>query len=129
MLSVLLQFIPLALAAIAPTMVIFVTAILPTEHGFARAIGTIAGRYAAHLLLGFLFIFMFSYLPDPDPDRTIPDYLSLLMLLAGVALLLMAAWVLLREEDPDKAPSASPALACASALAFCSSMDFSLASA
>jgi Sap, sulfolipid-1-addressing protein len=104
LLSVLIQFIPLALAAIAPTMVILVTALLSTERGIWRALGVVSGRYCAHLLLAFLFTFILSQVVINE-DRTWPDIVPVILLGSGIALLLLAVWVLLHDEDPDKPPS------------------------
>ncbi len=106
MLRVVFEFIPLGLAAISPTMVILVTAMLPTERGLLRALAIIAGRFAAHLLLALLFTFLLSQLPEVDEGgRTLSDIVPIVLIGAGIVLLLLAGWVLLHDADPDQPPS------------------------
>lgn len=106
MVRVFFEFIPLGLAAISPTMVILVTAMLPAERGLLRSSAIVAGRFTAHLLLALLFTFLLSQLPTLDEDgRTLPEIIPVILIVAGTVLLLLAGWVLLHDADPDKPPS------------------------
>jgi threonine/homoserine/homoserine lactone efflux protein len=68
MLLVILQFVPLALAAITPTMVIFVTALMAADGNAKRAFAVVAGRYLGLLVAGFVALFVLHQIPE-DRER------------------------------------------------------------
>jgi hypothetical protein len=91
--SILIDFIPLGIAAISPTMILLVTALLPARQGPAKALAVVGGRYVMHLILALVFLYIFSRLPEGgDLDRRIESALPLVYVGAGAAMLATAVW-------------------------------------
>ncbi len=101
---VLLQFIPLALAAVTPTMVIFVTALMAKDGNAKRAFAVAAGRYAGLLIAGFVALFLMDQLPAAPQSGKLdqPEALSVIFLLTGIGLLLAAGYQLIGKKVPGE---------------------------
>lgn len=104
MLLALLQFVPLSLAAITPTMVIFVTAVLASDGNAKRALAVVTGRYLGLLLFGFVALFALHQLPrSPAPGRLDQhEALPAIFLIAGIALLLAAVYTIAFGQVPTE---------------------------
>ena len=104
MLVVLLQFIPLALAAITPTMVIFVTALMARDGNTKRAFAVVSGRYLGLLVCGFIALFLLHKLPSSPVNGKLDDHEALpaIFLIAGIGLMLAAAYNLLVKKVPSE---------------------------
>ncbi len=109
MLLALLQFIPLALAAITPTMVIFVTALLAQDGNARRAFAVVSGRFFGLLVIGFLALFILNKLPK-DPVKGKLDQaeaLPAIFLIIGIGLMVVAAYNLIVKKVPGDKNQAS----------------------
>ena len=105
MIPVLLQFIPLALAALTPTMVMFVLALLPTEHGPLKALSVVI-RYIAHFGLAIAFVFFIGkQYEEAGQAGSESELISIVLLIIGVSLVVMAVSALLSDEPEDRPPS------------------------
>lgn len=103
MVRVFVQFIPLALAAITPTMVLLVVALLPTERGPAKAVAVVAGRFVMHLSIAIGFLYVFSQHQEGGRiDREIERSLPLIFIATGIVLLIMAAWFWYQGRSPHR---------------------------
>ncbi len=102
MLLALLQFIPLALAAITPTMVIFVTALMAQDGNAKRAFAVVFGRYLGLVVIGFAVLFILNKLPDNPVSGKIdrPEALQVIFLVVGIGLMLAAAYNLTVKKVP-----------------------------
>lgn len=70
MISVLLQFIPLAVAAIAPAMVVAVSLMLSAKGGLAKGLAFILGRILVYTIWGVLFLALAGRLSDAGSGET-----------------------------------------------------------
>lgn len=104
MLLVLLQFIPLSFAAITPTMVIFVTALLANDHNPNRALAVVLGRLCGLLIAGFASLFLIEQLPEISIPGTLdqPELLPAIFLIVGIALMLAAGYTTLFGQVPTE---------------------------
>jgi threonine/homoserine/homoserine lactone efflux protein len=102
MLLALLQFIPLALAAVTPTMVIFVTALLAQDGNAKRAFAVVFGRYLGLLVIGFLVLFILNKLPENPVSGKLDQYEAIpaIFLVVGIGLLAVAAYNLVVKKVP-----------------------------
>jgi len=102
MLLALLQFIPLALAAVTPTMVIFVTALLAQDGNAKRAFAVVSGRYLGLLVIGFAVLFILHKLPDDPVSGKLDEHeaLPVIFLIIGIGLMAAAAYNLLVKQVP-----------------------------
>jgi threonine/homoserine/homoserine lactone efflux protein len=102
--ELLLNFIPLALAAITPAMLAAVTFLLSLEHGPMRAGMFMAGRLLAYVgWCTILFIFtdrVFNLTLDGPPT-----FRLLLKSILGLLLVAMAVKIALGGDDPEALPS------------------------
>lgn len=99
-----MQFIPLALAAITPTMVIFVTALMAEDGNAKRAIAVAAGRYFGLLVAGFAALFLLHQIPESSVSGKLDDREALpaIFLIAGIGLMVAAAYNLLVKNVPSE---------------------------
>ena len=104
MLLVILQFVPLALAAITPTMVIFVTALMAQDGNAKRAFAVVAGRYLGLLVAGFVALFLLHKLPSAPVNDKLDDSEALpaIFLIVGIGLMVVAAYNLLVKNVPSE---------------------------
>lgn len=100
----LLQFIPLALAATAPTMVIFVTALLAGDGNPRRALAVVIGRLSGLLLVGFAVLFVLHQVPRSPVRGRLDDHelLPAIFLVVGTGLMLAAVYNLAVERKPSE---------------------------
>ncbi|MCA9858787.1 MAG: GAP family protein [Thermomicrobiales bacterium] len=101
---VLLQFIPLSLAAITPTMTIFVTALMAHDGNAKRALAVVAGRLLGLLIFGFLSLFVLRQIPEQPIqgrlDQT--ELIPVIFLVLGIALMLAAGYTIFFGHTPGK---------------------------
>lgn len=104
MLLTLLQFIPLSLAAITPTMVIFVTALLAQDGNAKRAVAVATGRYVGLLIFGFVMLFILHQVPENPVKHRLDDteLLPPLFLIIGIALMFAAVYTLIFGQVPTE---------------------------
>lgn len=104
MLLALLQFVPLSLAAITPTMVIFVTALLAHDGNAKRALAVVIGRYLGLLIFGFTSLFVLHQIPETPTHGRLDqsEVLPVIFLVVGIALMLAAASTLIFGEVPSE---------------------------
>jgi hypothetical protein len=104
MLLALLQFVPLALAAITPTMVIFVTALLAQDGNAKRAFAVVSGRYLGLLVAGFAVLFVLHKLPEDPVSGKLDDReaLPVVFLVVGIGLMLAAGYNLVVKSVPSE---------------------------
>lgn len=104
MLLAILQFIPLSLAAITPTMVIFVTALLAHDGNGRRALAVVIGRYLGLLIAGYAMLFLLHQIPaDPvkgklDDTEVIPA----IFVIVGIVLMVAAAYTISFGSVPSE---------------------------
>lgn len=98
----LLQFVPLSLAAITPTMVIFVTALLAHDGHATRALAVAVGRYFGLLVFGFVALFVLHQLPEIPTDNKLDqsEALKVIFLVIGIALMVAAVYNLVAKKAP-----------------------------
>ncbi len=98
-----LQFIPLALAAITPTMVIFVTALLAQDGNAKRAFAVVSGRFFGLLIIGFAVLFFLNKLPEDPVSGKLDqvEALPAIFLIIGVSLVVVSAYNLLVKKVPS----------------------------
>ena len=101
--QVVLQLLPLAAGAIAPTLVSLVVILLSSERGYAKAGAFILGKYAASLLWGFFFLAFTDYLIHKYPIVSKPA-ISIIAVLLGGILVILSLRAFLRAGDPDAPP-------------------------
>lgn len=104
MLLVILQFVPLALAAITPTMVIFVTALMATDGNAKRAFAVVAGRYLGLLVAGFVALFVLHQIPEDRVSGKLDQFevLPVLFLVIGIGLMAAAGYNLMVKGVPSE---------------------------
>ena len=100
----LLQFIPLSLAAITPTMVIFVTALLAHDGNAKRALAVVTGRYLGLLIFGFAVLFVLHQVPASPVQGKLDqsEALPAVFLVIGIALMLAAVYTVAVGEVPTE---------------------------
>ncbi len=99
----LLQFIPLALAAITPTMVIFITALLAQDGNAKRAFAVVSGRFLGLLVIGFAALFILNKLPENPVSGKLdqPEALPAIFLIIGIGLMVVSAYNLIVKKMPS----------------------------
>ncbi len=104
MILALLQFVPLSLAAITPTMVIFVTVLLAADGNAKRALAVVTGRYLGLLIFGFASLFALHQLPKaPSPGRLDQhEAIPAIFLIAGIGLMLAAIYTIAFGQVPTE---------------------------
>lgn len=101
--NLLLQFIPLALAAIAPIMILAVIMMLSAKGGLPKALSFIFARIIAYTIWGVLLLGLNDKLSDGGSDEASVASLVIKSLL-GVLLLVQAIRTYVGEDDPDAPP-------------------------
>jgi hypothetical protein len=95
MTRVLLQTIPLALAAFTPTMVLVIIVLLGTERGLIRAWAVVVGRFAAHLATAFALVYVFEQAEPEVPSALGGTRLTAVLYIgSGILLLMAASWMI-----------------------------------
>ena len=103
MTNLLLQFIPLALAAIAPVMIMAVIMMLSAKGGLSKALSFILGRILAYALWGMLLLGLSDKLSDTGGGEASTASLVIKSIL-GILLLVQAVRTFAGEDDPDDPP-------------------------
>jgi hypothetical protein len=103
MVRVLLQFIPLALAAVAPAMIVAVILMLGAKGGLFKSLAFVLGRVVIYTLWGLLFLALASRLSDTGSGEASTASLAVKTMLGGL-LLILAVKIHLGEDDPDAPP-------------------------
>jgi len=103
MLNVILGFIPLAVAAIAPIMIVAVILMLSSKGGLGKSVAFIVGRILCYTIWGVLFLALAGKVASADSGETSMASLAIKTLLGGL-LLIMAVKSYLGEDDPDAPP-------------------------
>jgi hypothetical protein len=104
MLLTLLQFVPLALAAVTPTMVIFVTALMAQDGNARRAFAVVSGRFFGLLVFGFVALFLLHQIPSDPVNGKLDDSEALptIFLIVGIGLMVAAAYNLFVKKVPGE---------------------------
>jgi hypothetical protein len=101
--AVLLQILPLALGAIAPTMIGLVVFILNDARGLLKAFTLILGKYIVYVIWGLISLSLVGYISPPGSRKS--DFVSpALFVIFGLLLLILAVRNFLGEDDPDAPP-------------------------
>lgn len=101
--AALLQILPLALAAIAPTMIGLVVLFLSEDRGLVRALAFVLGKYILYVPLGLVSLALAGHLSATNSGGT-GTILGVIFLILGVLLLLLAVRNFFGEEEPDAPP-------------------------
>ncbi|MEZ4529588.1 MAG: GAP family protein [Thermomicrobiales bacterium] len=104
MLLAILQFVPLSLAAITPTMVIFVTALMAHDGNAKRAFAVVAGRFLGLLVAGFAALFVLHQLPKNPASGKLDqrEALPAIFLIVGIGLMLASGYNLIVKSVPSQ---------------------------
>ena len=104
MLLAILQFVPLALAAITPTMVIFVTALLANDGNGRRALAVVVGRYLGLLIAGYAMLFLLHQVPENPVKGKLDDteVIPTIFLIVGIVLMVAAAYTIAFGSVPSE---------------------------
>lgn len=102
---VLLQFLPLAVAAIAPTLLGLVILFLGAERGESKAWAFILGKYLASCLWAVLFLTVLgaAHFARKPTAATRPAILIIELVVGGL-LIILALRIALGKDDPDAPP-------------------------
>jgi len=101
--QLLINFIPLALAAIAPVGITLVIFLLNSEEGLRRTLAYLIAQAVAFAVWGIVFLSIsisFQGTPLPKSDGT-PLHIRVFL---GILLLVIAVRIMLTDQDPDALP-------------------------
>ena len=101
--NLLLQFIPLAVAAIAPVMILAIIMMLSAKGGLPKALSFVLGRILAYTLWGLLLLGISDKLSDTTNGEASTASLVIKSIL-GVLLLILTIRTYIGEDDPDAPP-------------------------
>jgi hypothetical protein len=101
--AVLLQILPLALAAIAPTMIGLVILFLSDDRGLAKTLAFILGKYLVYVMWGCVSLDVAEHVSSTNPGEA-TSYAEVIFLIFGLLLLILAVRNFLGEDDPDAPP-------------------------
>jgi hypothetical protein len=104
MLLAILQFVPLALAAITPTMVIFVTALLAHDGNGRRALAVVIGRYLGLLIAGYVMLFLLHQVPEDPVTGKLENtnVIPTIFVIVGIVLMVAAAYTVAFGSVPSE---------------------------
>jgi hypothetical protein len=103
MISIFLQFIPLALAAISPGFFLVAILLLGTTNGLRKVIAFTLGKYVAYVGWGVVLLIVSDLIANAG-GIGMPTIPAALKLILGVLLLVLAGRSLIGEDDPDAPP-------------------------
>lgn len=103
MADILLQFIPLALAAVSPVLILAVSMLLGVKNGLSKALAFTVGKYLIYVGWGIVFLRLSERIVLAGGSET-PTAVGTIESLLGVLLLVLAGRSLLGEDDPDAPP-------------------------
>jgi hypothetical protein len=101
--AVLLQILPLALAAIAPTMIGLVVIFLSDDRGVVKALAFILGKYLVYVIWGWVSLDVAEHIFSTNSGGA-TSYAEVIFLIFGLLLLILAVRNFLGEDDPDAPP-------------------------
>ena len=102
MINLILQFLPLAAAAIAPLMILAVILLLSSEKGLAKATSFILGRIICYTAWSIAFFYLFDRLSGSDSGPSTSKLIINIVL--GALLLLLAVKNIFKKNNPDAPP-------------------------
>src|SRR6266581_3851681 len=101
--TVFLQILPIALAAIAPTMIGLVVLFLSDDRGLVKALAFILGKYLVYVVWGVVSLDLAEYISSTSSGGA-TSYSEVIFLLFGLLLLILAVRNFFGEDDPDAPP-------------------------
>jgi hypothetical protein len=101
--AALLQILPLALGAIAPTMIGLVVLFLSEDRGLVKALAFVRGKYILYVLLGLVSLELAGHLSATNSGGT-GTIQAVIFLILGVLLLILSVRNFFGEDDPDAPP-------------------------
>ncbi len=103
MLSLLVAFVPIAVASISPVGISIVVLLLSTRRGLVKAVAYLGSFMLAFLAWGLIFLSLSTHLPAKEESA--PGAASpLLQTFLGIIFLVLAVRSYLSEQDPDAPP-------------------------
>ncbi|MEA1979065.1 MAG: GAP family protein [Chloroflexota bacterium] len=103
MFDLIITFVPLGLAAIAPVMIMAVILMLSAKGGLTKSLAFILGRILCYIIWGMLFLALAGKLAGSGSEGPSTASLAIKAVL-GLLLLVMAVKSFLGEDDPDAPP-------------------------
>jgi threonine/homoserine/homoserine lactone efflux protein len=103
MMTALFQILPIAFAAIAPTMIGLVVLFLSEDRGLVKAFAFILGKYLLYVLWGLVSLHLAAQVSSKILARN-SITLEVLFLIFGALLLILAVRSFFGEDDPDAPP-------------------------
>ncbi len=100
--TVFLQILPLALAAIAPTMIGLVVLFLDDDRGLVKALAFILGKYLVYVIWGVVSLDLAEHIASTSSRDT--SFSEVIFLIFGLLLLILAVRNFFGEDDPDAPP-------------------------
>jgi hypothetical protein len=101
--TVFLQILPLALAAIAPTMIGLVVLFLSDGRGLVKALAFILGKYSVYVIWGVVSLELAGHISSTSSGGA-TSYAEVIFLIFGLLLLILAVRNFFGEDDPDAPP-------------------------
>ena len=101
--TVFLQILPLAIAAIAPTMIGLVVLFLSDDRGLVKALAFILGKYLVYVIWGVVSLDLAEHIASTSSGAA-SSYSEVIFLIFGVLLLILAVRNFFGEDDPDAPP-------------------------
>jgi hypothetical protein len=101
--TVFLRILPLALVAIAPTMIGLVVLFLGDDRGLVKAFAFILGKYLVYVLWGVVSLELAGHLASTSSGGA-SSYSETIFLIFGLLLLILAVRYFFGVDDPDAPP-------------------------
>src|SRR2546421_1704766 len=101
--TVFLQILPLAIAAIAPTMIGLVVLFLSDDRGLVKALAFILGKYLVYVIWGVVSLDLAEHIASTSSEGA-SSYSEVIFLIFGLLLLILAVRNFFGEDDPDAPP-------------------------
>ena len=101
--QLLINFIPLALAAIAPVGFVLVIFLITSKDGLRKTLAYMMAQALAFAIWGLVFLNLSLRLVGPSSPEIDGTLLSIRVIL-GILLLVMAVRILITDQDPDALP-------------------------
>ena len=101
--TALVKILPLALGAIAPTMIGMVVLFLSDDKGLVKSIAFVLGKYIVYVLWGLVSLNLAGHIFSTNPGGA-SSISEVIFLIFGLLLLILAVRNLFGEDDPDAPP-------------------------
>jgi cytochrome c biogenesis protein CcdA len=101
--TVFLQILPLALAAIAPTMIGLVVLFLSNDRGLVKTLAFILGKYLVYVIWGVVSLDLAEHIASTSSGGA-TSYSEVIFLIFGLLLLILAVRSFFGEDDPNAPP-------------------------